>query len=258
VDDALEMLVEGVDEPPAVPKETPAQMGQRLADEAFPTHYKITKRKIEKMVRKKIAARVRLPRASASMRIKFKLDLAPQLGIKAMCEEAGLVMKEGPMRCGSTMKRVWKADGPAATARFAQLNKEHPLGWGGAKLGAAPKGAKRKVSRVMTLLAPPLEVDHRTSSDEETATISAYLVTYNESGQLGLPPNHTKIWGEATEATTRLLTKYAKKMLGEMFIDLKPVSQTFLRNLGRQYASSGEDEDSGMDSDTDWSEGDDE
>ena len=140
----------------------PDGQGQRLADEAFPTHYKITKRKIEKMVRKKIAARVRLPRASASMRIKFKLDLAPQLGIKAMCEEAGLVMKEGPMRCGSTMKRVWKADGPAATARFAQLNKEHPLGWGGAKLGAAPKGAKRKVSRVMTLLAPPLEVDHRT------------------------------------------------------------------------------------------------
>ena len=92
VDDALEMLVEGVDEPPAVPKETPAQMGQRLADEAFPTHYKITKRKIEKMVRKKIAARVRLPRASASMRIKFKLDLAPQLGIKAMCEEAGLLL----------------------------------------------------------------------------------------------------------------------------------------------------------------------
>ena len=258
------MLVEGVDEPPAAPKETPAQMGQRLADEAFPTHYKITKRKIEKMVRKKIAARVRLPRASASMRIKFKLDLAPQLGIKAMCEEAGLVMKEGPMRCGSTMKRVWKADGPAATARFAQLNKEHPLGWGGAKLGAAPKGAKRKVSRVMTLLAPPLEVDHRTSSDEETATISAYLVTYNnESGQLGLPPNHTKIWGEATEATKRLLTKYAKKMLGKMFIDLKPVSQTFLRNLGTQYADPVREQWRGQGlghglGHTDWSEGDDE
>ena len=39
-------------------------------------------------------------------------------------------------------------------------------------------------------------------------------------------------------------------MLGEMFVELLPISQTFLKNLGPQYCSSGEEEDS------DWEPGD--
>ena len=226
-------------------------MGERLAREAFPTSYRIDKRKLEGTVRKLISNRVRLPRAQASMRISFKLDLAPLAGVKAMCEEAGLQLIEGPRRCGSSTKRVWRADGPAATSRFAQLNKAHPMGWGGGKLAGPAKADRRQRARVMTLLAPPLTVEQKTSKDEETATIKAYLVTYNQEGRLGLPPRHEEIWGDAAASTSKALTKYAKRMLGEMFCELLPIRQTFLKNLGPQYCSSGED------SDEDWSEGDD-
>ena len=41
-------------------------------------------------------------------------------------------------------------------------------------------------------------------------------------------------------------------MLGEMFVEQLPVSQTFLRNLGTQYYDSCDE-----DSDSNWSEGDD-
>ena len=259
VDDVVDLLEEENAEPSEPPPPPPldslrqaAERGQRLADAAFETSYRTTKSKFESIVRKNISRRVMLPRAQGSMRVKFSMDLAPLHGVQAMCESAGLKMVLGPKRCGSAMKRVWQTDGPAATCRFAQLNKAHPLGWGGAKLTKAPKAAKRKRSRVMTLLAPPLKVTHKFSKDEDWLQISAYLVTYNEEGNLGLPPNHQKIWGEASVSTERALTKYAKKMLGEMFVEQLPVSQTFLRNLGTQYYDSCDE-----DSDSNWSEGDD-
>ena len=34
------------------------------------------------------------------------------------------------------------------------------------------------------------------------------------------------------------MKKYAKKMLGEMFVEGMDISQTFKKNLGTQYASS--------------------
>ena len=143
---------------------------------AFPERYSISKLKLEKVIRKKISARVKLPRAAASMKVKFTIDLAPLQGISSLCSEAGLVLSE-QKRVGRCNLRVWQASGPAATCRFAQLDKAHPLGWGGAKLTAPRKEAAKKVSRVMTLLAPPLRVEHRMSMEVETATISAYLVT---------------------------------------------------------------------------------
>ena len=71
------MMVEGLNEldaeqeaapeaAPAPAPEMPAAMGQRLADAAFPTSYRIDKRKLEGTVRKLISRRVRLPRAQAS------------------------------------------------------------------------------------------------------------------------------------------------------------------------------------------------
>ena len=101
VDDALDMLMEDVDKisaapwppPKPPPKETPAKAFRRLAD--VPDRYWVSKRKVEALVRKKVSARVRLPRAKASMRIKFNLDLAPLAGIQAMCEEAGLELTQG-------------------------------------------------------------------------------------------------------------------------------------------------------------------
>ena len=195
--------------------ETPAQAGRRQAMECFPERYSISKLKLEKLVRKKISARVKLPRSQASMRIKFTIDLAPLQGISTMCSEAGLALTE-QKRSGSCNLRVWQTNGPAATSRFAQLDKAHPMGWGGAKLTAPGKDAAKKVSRVMTLLAPPLRVEHRMSKEVETATIKGYLVTYNEEGRLGLPPRHEEIWGDAAAATQKQLTKYAKRMLGDM------------------------------------------
>jgi hypothetical protein len=96
----------------------------------------------------------------------------------------------------------------------------------------------------MTLLAPPLKVEHKVSKDEDTMVISAYLVTYNEKGMIGLPPGHEKIWGAATTATENQLKKCAaKRMLGDMFVEGLPISQTFLKQLGPQFA----------DSDPEWS-----
>ena len=222
-------------------------------------------------MRSKISACVKLPRAQASMRIKFKLGLAPLGGIQRMCLDAGLTLQGKPtVRGAGKMRRnvrLWKTDGPAATCRFAQLQKAHPLGWEGGKLTAPAKDATKKVrpmppepantrppppstfrhhacilaylhtcilaylhtcilaylhtdigthartqvSRVMTLLAPPLSVEHSINEDVETATIKAQLVTYNEQGRLGLPPKHEEIWAGAAAATERALTKYAKK-----------------------------------------------
>ena len=76
---------------------------------------------------------------------------------------------------GKGNRRTWKADGPAATARFASLGCTHKLAWGGAKPMAPSKGAMKNVCRVMTLLAPPLTITHRTTEDEETATIKTYV-----------------------------------------------------------------------------------
>ena len=59
----------------------------------------------------------------------------------------------------------------------------------------------------MTLLAPPLKVTHRLAPDEESVTITAHLVTYNEEGTLTVPPNAERIWGDAHDATRRVLEK---------------------------------------------------
>ena len=225
-------------EPSPPSRETPAEVGRRLADASFPLAHRVNHRKLEAIIRKKISRRVRLPRARASMRIKFQVDLAPLGGVTKMCEDAGLTLEEGPRRKGRRILRTWKTAGPKATALFRQLNKAHPLGWGGGKLVAPGKDSVKKVVRVMTLLAPPLTVEHFINQDEETATITAYLVTYNEEGRLGLPPNHKEIWGPWAAATEMQLKKYAKKMLGDMFVEQMAISQTFLKNLGPQYASS--------------------
>ena len=66
----------------------------------------------------------------ASMRIDFKLDLAPLDGVKKMCESAGLKLTAGPTKKGGANVRVWKTDGPAATCRFASTQKAHARGWG--------------------------------------------------------------------------------------------------------------------------------
>ena len=86
------------------------------------------------------------------MHVKLKLELAPLAGVASMAMKAGL--EPQPIKKhGKGNRRTWKADGPAATARFASLGCTHRLAWGGAKLMAPGKGAKRQVSRVMTLLA---------------------------------------------------------------------------------------------------------
>ena len=234
------------------PQETSAQRGQRLADAFLAPSCRIELQKYEKIVRRLISARVQLPRAKASMRISFKMDVAPLEATRKMCETAGLELVDGPRRVGANNFRKWKAAGPAATSRFAQLDKSHPLGFGGAKLKPPGKETRRKRCRVMTLLAPPLTVEHKISKDREEATIKAYLVTYNEEDRLGLPPHPEKIWGDAAKDTERQLKKYAKKMLGEMFVEGKPVSQTFLRNLGPQFYDSEEE----ASDDSDWEEGD--
>jgi hypothetical protein len=135
----VENLPEVVKDP--LPVETPAEVGQRLAEAAMPPGYRVSKRKLEATIRRKIAAHVLLPRATSSMKVKFKLDLAPLQGVQKMCEEAGLVLKEGPKKMGSATYRKWQADGAAATSRFCQVNQAHPRGWGGAKLMGAGKAA---------------------------------------------------------------------------------------------------------------------
>jgi len=217
--------------------ETPAQRGQRLADESFAPSYRIKADVMQKTIRKALGRRVRLPRARGSMKVKAKIDLTPLQGVREMAEKAGLIAQ--PLKIsGKSKRREWKTSGGLATASFASLEGTHPLAWGGAKLKAPIKGAKRKVSRVMTLLAPPLSVVHTSSTHEESTTITGHLVTYSEEGTLTLPPDPESIWGEAHEANKTVLTKYAKKMLADLFVAGKPISQTFKRKLGKQYASS--------------------
>ena len=232
---------------PLLRMETPGQAGRRLAQAVLPKTYSILAKKVKKTIVKRLAAHVLLPRAMGSMHFKFKMDLVPLKGLMEMCEEAGLARQPVVRRGGfSKITRSWKTDGPAATARFASLQQTgHSLAWGGGKLKRPEKGAKRAVSRVMTLMAPPLTVTHTTTDDEESATFEGYLVTYNEAGEMTLPPNHQELWGNATEATKRVLTKYAKRTLGDMFVNLLPVSQTFKKRLsGTQYASSESEYDS--------------
>lgn len=226
-------------------KEAPAALGRRLAEEALPKRYSLSANKVRKAIVKRIAAHVRLPRAKESMSWKFKLDLAPLAAIREISEAAGLgncpdVEWTGSGR-KSKVRRTWIANGGKAASSFASLQLGHPLAWGGAKLVRAPKGAARKVSRVMTMLAPPLEVVHVNGEDEESVTIKGHLVTSNEAGVMRLPPNHEKLWGAANEATERVLKKYAKKTLGDMYVQGMPLSQSFKRKLGPQFESSDEE-----------------
>jgi hypothetical protein len=89
---------------------------------------------------------------------------------------------------GQARIRKWTTSGPSSAAAFASLDSTHPLAWGGEKLTRPAKGVKKKVSRVMTLLAPPLTVEHRMTRDEESTTITGYLVTYNQEGTMTVPP----------------------------------------------------------------------
>ena len=136
-----------------------AREGRRLAAEALPKTYSVTANKVRKTISKGLAAHVLLPRAQGSMRFKFKIDLLPMHGLKEMAEAARLdvqpVKRIGGMR---KIVRTWSTNGPSATAKFCKLQTAHRLGWGGAKLKAPAKTAARKVSRVMTLVAPPLTV----------------------------------------------------------------------------------------------------
>ena len=225
--------------------ETPAQLGRRLAQAALPKTYSLTANKVRKTVAKRLAAHVVLPRAQGSMRFKFKLDLMPMLGLKELAEKAGLDVQ--PVKRIGGMKKIvrtWKTQGASATAKFCSLQDAHPLAWGGAKLKAPAKAATRPVARVMTLVAPPLTVTSTVTNDEESATFEGHLVTFNEKGEMTFPLKHEELWGEATEATERVLKKYAKRSLGDMFVEGLPVSQTFTKNLGKQYASSESEYDS--------------
>jgi len=87
-----------------------------------------------------------------------------------MAEAAGLdvqpVKRIGGMR---KIVRTWSTNGPSATAKFCSLQGAHRLAWGGAKLTAPAKTAKRPVARVMTLVAPPFSVTSTVTNDEESA-----------------------------------------------------------------------------------------
>ena len=155
-----------------------------------------------------------------------------------MAEAAGLdvqpVKRIGGMR---KIVRTWSTNGPSATAKFCSLQGAHRLAWGGAKLTAPAKTAKRPVARVMTLVAPPFSVTSTVTNDEESATIEGHLVTWNEKGEMTYPPNHEELWGEASEATKRVLKKYARRMLGDMFVEGLPVSQTLKKTIGPNFAT---------------------
>jgi len=222
-------------------RESPAALGRRLAAEALgKKEYSVSARAIRKAIVKRLTAHVRLPRASGSMRFKFKLDVAPLAGIREICEAAGLEQSFPLKRTGSGRRaktvRTWFTNGPNATSKFGSLQLGSPLAWGGAKLTKAPKGSINRVSRVATLLAPPLKVTQTHGEDEDSCTVAGYLVTYNEAGEMRLPPNSQELWGDATDATARVLKKYAKKMIGQMAVEGLPLSQTFKRQLGPQYA----------------------
>ena len=94
----------------------------------------------------------------------------------------------------------------------------------------------------MTLLAPPLTVAHTNGPDESSAVISGHLVTWNEVGEMRLPPKHEELWGSSAKATTRVLSKYAKKMLEGMYLEGLPLSQRFKQQMGSGYPSSEEEE----------------
>jgi hypothetical protein len=227
-------------------RETPAALGRRLAAEALPKVYGLSARTVRKTIVKRLSAHVRLPRATGSMSWKFKLELAPLQGVREICEAAGLELQFPLHRIGSGQsaktRRTWVTNGANATSRFASLQTGHPLAWGGAKLVKAPKMAARKVSRVMTLLAPPLTVVHTNGPDESAVVISGHLVTFNETGEMRLPPAHEELWGTTAKATTRVLSKYAKKMLEGMYLEGLPLSQRFKKQLGSEYPSSEEEE----------------
>jgi len=220
--------------------ETPARVGRRLAQAVIPKVYSFTANKVRKTIAKRLAAHVLLPRATGSMHFRFKLDLVPMHGVKELAEEAGLDLVRPIKRLHKMGKiiREWKTMGPSATSRFCRLQDAHHLAWGGAKLKAPSKMEARQVARVMTLVAPPFTVTSTVTSDEESATFDGYLVTFNEKGEMTYPPDHEELWGEATKATERVLKKYAKRMLGDMFVEGLAVSQTFKKNLGPQFASS--------------------
>ena len=232
-------------------KEDPAACGKRLAEEALPRRYALSALAIRKTIVKRLSAHVRLPRATGSMSWKFKLDLAPLEGVREICEAAGMQLQYPLKFLGSgrstRTRRTWRATGPSATSKFASLQMGHPLAWGGGKLVKAPKGSTRQVSRQMTLLAPPLTVEHTIGKDESSTTISGHLVTFNETGQMRLPPKHEELWGSSSAATTRVLSKYAKKMLEGMYLEGMPLSKSFKQQMERkahqpEYPSSEESE----------------
>ena len=224
-------------------KESPARAGRRLAQEALPKTFSFTENKVRKTISKRISNHVQLPRAQGSMHFKFSMDLVPMHGLKAMAEAAGLEVQP-VKRIGGMRKiiRKWKTQGPSATAKFCNLQGVHRLAWGGAKLKAPAKKATRPVARVMTLVAPPFTATSTVTNDEESATLEGYLVTFNEKGEMTYPPDHEELWGEATESTKRVLKKYARRMLGDMYVEGLPVSQTFKKNLGPQFCSSEEED----------------
>ena len=227
-------------------KEDPAECGRRLAAEVLPKQYSLSAHVVRKTIVKRLSAHVRLPRATGSMAWKFKLDMVPLGGIREICEAAGMELQFPLQRIGSgrraKTRRTWKTSGANTVSKFASLQIGHPLAWGGAKLVKAPKMAARKVCRAMTLLAPPLTVTHTRGADEETSTISGYLVTYNEAGEMRLPPNHEEIWGTGSATTTKVLKKYAKKMIGNMYVEGMAMSQRMKKAMGPQFESSDEDE----------------
>ena len=236
-------------------KETPAELGRRLAAESLPRAYSLSARTVRKTIVKKLSARVRLPRASGSMKWKLKLDLAPLAGIREISEGARLEQQFPLKRMGSgrnaKVQRTWSTSGANACSKFGSLQLGHPLGWGGAKLVKAPKSAKRKVSRQMTLLAPPLTVTQTEGAEESSATIQGYLVTYSETGEMRLPPNHEHIWGSGSAATTKVLKKYAKKMISGMYEEGMPLSQRMKKAMGPEYPSS-EEESEGEEEEEVW------
>ena len=50
-----------------------------------------------------------------------------------------------------------------------------------------------------------------------------------------------RLWGPGSASTTRVLKKYATKMLGRMYEEGLPLSQRFKQNMGPQFESSDEE-----------------
>ena len=127
--------------------------------------------------------------------------MMPMHGLKAMAEAAGLDVQPVKMIGGmNKIVRTWSTNGLSATSTFCSLQGAHHLAWGGAKLKAPSKTAKRQLARVMTLVAPPFKVTSIVTNDEESATFKGHLVTWNEEGEMTYPPKHEELWGEARSA----------------------------------------------------------